>query len=624
MITDYTGENILFNLFPLPKKINLSGEESSLAFPLKLTLPDFIEKSALESVCPDAFEFTEDFSDILFFKKLGLKSGYEISAEKTKISIFYENSCGAFYALVTLWQIFKSETALHCFEIEDCPVLENRGFMLDISRGRVPKASTVKCLIDILARFKYNQLQLYVEGFSLMYPSFEKYCSESSSLNADEIREISAYCKMRFIELVPNQNSLGHMAPWLAQKEFSHIAECPGGFSYGGFKIPSTTLDPENEEAFDLVRKITEDLQDAFESDKIHMGLDEPFELGRGRSSGKDIAQVYVNYIKRLNGLCKNNGKSMMMWSDAVQRFNCFEKDLPRDITYLEWGYEKEHPFDERCKKFSDRGLNFYVCPGTSSWMSFTGLTENMIINIQNAVNAAVKYGAAGILLTDWGDCNHMQPLPVSYAGIVLCGSLSWNPAKHLERKNIAKALNLYAFMDKNEIMGDLALEAGDYYQLEEVQLPCRTLAHLFYCENIKSRLKYTQSLTFVGLLMKVLALPQVSQAYLPVLPKTRKKCIDSVLKLTSRLKEKLKTADMQCADKDIIRQEYLCAISAVELFTKCRQCLNQRTSVKTLGQEASELAEKYKLIWLERNKKSSIDIALESFFSFDKQRLNK
>lgn len=84
--------------------------------------------------------------------------------------------------------------------------------MLDISRGKIPKTETLKHLINILSRFKFNQLQFYIEGFSFMYPSFKKYCDSNSSLTVEEIKEINSYCEKRFIELVPNQNSLGHMA----------------------------------------------------------------------------------------------------------------------------------------------------------------------------------------------------------------------------------------------------------------------------------------------------------------------------------------------------------------------------------------------------------------------------
>jgi len=44
-----------------------------------------------------------------------------------------------------------------------------------------------------------------------------------------------------------------------------------------------------------------------------------------------------------------------------------------------------------------------------------------MIRNIENAVSNGIKYGADGMLITDWGNTPHLQYLTVSYAGGYMC-----------------------------------------------------------------------------------------------------------------------------------------------------------------------------------------------------------
>ena len=44
------------------------------------------------------------------------------------------------------------------------PDLKIRGFMLDISRNKVAKISTIKYIIDIMSDLKMNHFELYVEG----------------------------------------------------------------------------------------------------------------------------------------------------------------------------------------------------------------------------------------------------------------------------------------------------------------------------------------------------------------------------------------------------------------------------------------------------------------------------
>ncbi len=95
---------------------------------------------------------------------------------------------------------------------------------------------SLKAMIDLLAGLKINQFQLYVEGFSFAYPSFSEVWEKRAKdyLTPAEIRELDAYCAERFIELVPNQNCLGHMNAWLETEAFGHLAENPGGLQIKG------------------------------------------------------------------------------------------------------------------------------------------------------------------------------------------------------------------------------------------------------------------------------------------------------------------------------------------------------------------------------------------------------
>ena len=65
-------------------------------------------------------------------------------------------------------------------------------------------------MIDILAELKYNQFQLYTEH-TFAYTNHEIVWKDYSPLTSQDILELDNYCKERYIELVPNQNSFGHM-----------------------------------------------------------------------------------------------------------------------------------------------------------------------------------------------------------------------------------------------------------------------------------------------------------------------------------------------------------------------------------------------------------------------------
>lgn len=109
----------------------------------------------------------------------------------------------------------------------------------------------------------------------------------------------------------------------------------------------------------------------------------------------------------------------MMFWGDIIVNAPELVPELPEDVIALCWGYEAKHPFEKQCGLFAQAKRRFMVCPGTSAWGSLSGRVPNMIANIDNAYAAAVKHGAEGMLLADWGDGGHPNPWIVSIPAIV-------------------------------------------------------------------------------------------------------------------------------------------------------------------------------------------------------------
>ena len=107
-------------------------------------------------------------------------------------------------------------------------MFERRGYMLDVSRDKVPTLATLKQIVDLLKVCNYNQFQLYTEH-TFRYSKHEAAWKNASPLTPAEIRELDLYCRMNDIELVPNQNSFGHLERWLKLPEYNHLAAMPKG-----------------------------------------------------------------------------------------------------------------------------------------------------------------------------------------------------------------------------------------------------------------------------------------------------------------------------------------------------------------------------------------------------------
>ncbi len=339
-----------------------------------------------------------------------------------------------------------------CLRIEDGPAYPVRGVMLDISRDRVPTMETLRRLVDLWAELKFNQVQLYMEH-TFAYPSHPRVWADASPLTPQEVEELDRYCAARAMELVPNQNSFGHMERWLRHPSYRGLAECPWGFTdpWGVFREEPSTLNPLDPGSVELLNGMFGELLPHFSSRRVNVGGDEPWELGQGRSRQACLergrGRVYLSFLLRIKGLVEKRGRAMQYCGDIIVNHPELIRELPRDAVALDWGYEADHPFERECGLFAAAGIPFYVCPGTSSWNSLAGRWANARENIRRAALEGRRAGAAGMLLTDWGDNGHWQQLPAAVPGYLYGAAAGWAP-EAADRFDPAEGLSRHFFRD--------------------------------------------------------------------------------------------------------------------------------------------------------------------------------
>jgi hexosaminidase len=400
-------------------------------------------------------------------KAVPRREGYHLTVGDERIGIVARDAAGLQHAFATLAQLVRQYgRALPCLRIEDHPEFRDRGVMLDISRDRVPAMDTLLALVDMLAGWKVNQLQLYMEH-TFAYERHRAVWKDASPLTGEEVLQLDAYCRDRNIELVPNQNSFGHMARWLTKKPYNDLAEAPRGARTAAGRLPPFTLDPNDPRSLALLDGLYAELLPHFASRRVNVGCDETFDLGLGKSKeeceGRGVGAVYLDFVLKVHELCRRHARAMMMWGDIVVRHPDLIPRLPRDVTVLEWGYEHDHPYDTDGRAFRDARVPFYVCPGAGGWNSFIGRTDNAVANIRNAATNGRRYGAAGLLNTEWGDNGHMQPLPVAYLGFLYGASMAWSPKQSADMP-LADALSLHAFDDPTGHTGGAVHDLGNAY----------------------------------------------------------------------------------------------------------------------------------------------------------------
>ena len=136
--------------------------------------------------------------------------GYRINITPDEIKISARTDSGAYYAIQTLRELITAKgLKLRCCRIEDWPDFGRRGVYLDCSRGKVPKLQTLKQLVERLARWKINELQLYIENVFTFrrHPLIGK---GYSPFTPEEILELQDYCQLHHVKLVGSMASFGH------------------------------------------------------------------------------------------------------------------------------------------------------------------------------------------------------------------------------------------------------------------------------------------------------------------------------------------------------------------------------------------------------------------------------
>ena len=363
---------------------------------------------------------------------------YRLRIDRDGIAIGAATPTGLFRAAATLRQWLASHARqtgsgleVAAVEIEDRPDFPIRGAMLDVSRNRVPTMEYLERLIDRLADWKVNHLQLYVEH-TYAYEGHEDVWRHASPFTAAEIRSLDAYCRERFIDLTPNQNSFGHFHRWLVHDRYRPLAEVPEGFSHPFSVDPEPfSLCATDPRVLELLGGLYDELLPQFVSRRFNVGLDETFDLGRGRSAeacaerGKPA--VYLDFLRQVHGLVTDRGRQMLFWGDIILRYPELVGQIPDDAVALCWGYEANHPYADQCARLAASGRQFWVCPGTSSWHSFGGRLQNAASNLATAATAGFDAGARGLLITDWGDYGHLQPPAIAELPLSIGAGFAWS-----------------------------------------------------------------------------------------------------------------------------------------------------------------------------------------------------
>lgn len=272
--------------------------------------------------------------------------GYILRAERDSITLIAQTEKGLFYAEQTLKQLMEAP-AVQCMEIVDKPRFEYRGFMLDSAR-HMQSLDEIKKLIDAAALLKMNTMHWHLcddQGFRIESKKFPLLNEKGSWRNSDdfgsmhtgkryggyytqdEIKEIVAYCKERFIDVVPEIDLPGHTTALISSyPELScRKIQIPVQTKQGIF---DDVLCIGDENTLTFVFELLDEIIPLFPYEKFHIGGDEvkyrrwencPKCSAKRQELGfENFAQLQWHFTKQIIEHLKKHGKTATVWNESL------------------------------------------------------------------------------------------------------------------------------------------------------------------------------------------------------------------------------------------------------------------------------------------------------------------
>jgi hexosaminidase len=360
-------------------------------------------------------------TDRLTFSDSMKAEGYVLVATRDGAAVVAGSGAGVFYGVQTLKQLIRTDGAtprIQVAAIRDWPAMKYRGFQDDLSRGPVPTLEFQKKELRTLAAYKINVYSPYFEH-TLAYDSNPLISPPGGGMSHDDVRALVAYAKLYHVDVIPEQEAFGHLHHVLKYDLYASVAETDHG----------NVLAPDDPASLPLIKSWFAEIDSLFPSKFVHLGADETFELGLGRTkdrvSQSGLGPVYMDFLKQIESTLRYSGKRFLFWGDIAQGNPDLVKSLPKDMVAVAWGYGPNPNAERLLRPFLDAGIETWVAPGVSGWSRVYPNNDAALRNIQAMARDGQRLGATGLLNTSWADDGEAI-LNQQWYGILFGAAVSW------------------------------------------------------------------------------------------------------------------------------------------------------------------------------------------------------
>jgi hypothetical protein len=326
--------------------------------------------------------------------------GYALISAKNEAVVIAATGAGMFYGAQTLKQLVRTDgprAQIQVAVIRDWPAMKYRGLHDDLSRGPVPTLEYQKKQIRTFAAYKLNVYSPYYEH-TLEYRSNPLIAPPGGAMSRDDVKALVAWARRYHIDVVPEQEAFGHLHHILKYDLYSPLGETDHGH----------VLAPGDPGSLPLIQSWFAEIDSIFPSRFVHLGADETFELGLGRTKERvqrdSLGPVYIDFLKQIEGALRSSKKRFLFWGDIAQGSPALVQSLPKDMIAVGWGYGANPNPERLLRTFVDAGMETWVSPGVNGWNRVYPNNDVTLRNIQAMARVGQRMGSTGLLNTSWDD----------------------------------------------------------------------------------------------------------------------------------------------------------------------------------------------------------------------------
>jgi len=351
--------------------------------------------------------------------------GYVLAVEPHQAFVVAASGSGIFYGVQTLKQLLPlpgGKRVLPTGTVRDWPAMKYRGIDDDLSRGPFPTLEFQKHQIRVFASYKINIYSPYIEH-TLLYADHPLAAPPGGALTPAEAAELVAYARLYHVTIVPEQEAFGHLHQVLKYDLYKDVAETPHGY----------VLAPGQPQTLPLIHDWFTEIAQEFPSPFLHIGADETFDLGVGRThpqaQARGYGPVYVDFLKQIHDDLAPLHRRLLFWGDIGAADPEAVAGLPKDMIAVPWNYGDATDFGKLIEPFAKAGIETWVAPGDSNWNQVYPVARTAFANIQGFIRDGQRLGSEGALITVWNDDGEGL-FNMDWYGVLFGAVAAWQPGE--------------------------------------------------------------------------------------------------------------------------------------------------------------------------------------------------